>query len=66
MHADTHGQSETVFGLAYLMGIQLMPRMRNSDYVAFYRPHETTAYEHIDALFTPTSIGRSSKPTGRT
>ena len=52
MHADTHGQSETVFGLAYLMGIQLMPRMRNWDDVAFYRPHETTAYEHIDALFT--------------
>jgi TnpA family transposase len=51
-HADTHGQSETVFGLAYLMGIQLMPRMRNWDDVAFYRPHETTAYEHIDALFT--------------
>ena len=52
VHADTHGQSETVFGLAYLMGIQLMPRMRNWDDVAFYRAHETTAYEHIDALFT--------------
>ena len=28
-HADTHGQSEAVFGLAYLLGIELMPRIRN-------------------------------------
>src|SRR6267378_635496 len=29
LHADTQGQSETVFGLAYLLAIQLMPRIRN-------------------------------------
>ena len=29
VHADTDGQSEPVFGLAHLLGIQLMPRMRN-------------------------------------
>lgn len=29
LHADTHGQSEAVFGLAYLLGIELMPRIRN-------------------------------------
>jgi Tn3 transposase DDE domain len=29
LHADTQGQSEPVFGLAYLLAIQLMPRMRN-------------------------------------
>ena len=28
VHADTHGQSSAVFGLAYLMGIELMPRIR--------------------------------------
>jgi Tn3 transposase DDE domain len=28
LHADTHGQSAPVFGLAALLGIQLMPRMR--------------------------------------
>lgn len=29
LHADTHGQSTAVFGLAYLLGIELMPRIRN-------------------------------------
>ena len=28
LHADTQGQSESVFGLCRLMGIKLMPRMR--------------------------------------
>jgi hypothetical protein len=38
VHADTQGQSEPVFGLAHLLGIQLMPRMRTWNKVAFYRP----------------------------
>jgi Tn3 transposase DDE domain len=29
LHADTQGQSETVFGLAHLLAIQLMPRFRH-------------------------------------
>ncbi len=29
LYADTQGQSETVFGLAYLLAIKLMPRIRN-------------------------------------
>ncbi|MBI3605665.1 MAG: Tn3 family transposase [Nitrospirae bacterium] len=29
LHADTQGQSEPVFGLSYLLGIDLMPRIRN-------------------------------------
>jgi TnpA family transposase len=28
LFADTHGQAEPVFGLAALLGITLMPRMR--------------------------------------
>jgi TnpA family transposase len=54
VHADTQGQSEPVFGLAYLLGIKLMPRMRTWDDVAFYRPSENATYKHIDALFTKT------------
>ena len=38
LHADTQGQSEPVFGLCRLLGIELMPRMRNWDDVIFYRP----------------------------
>jgi TnpA family transposase len=29
LHAYTQGQSTTVFGLSYLLGIKLMPRIRN-------------------------------------
>ncbi len=29
VHADTQGQSAPVFALAHLLGIQLMPRIRN-------------------------------------
>jgi hypothetical protein len=35
--SDTHGQSTTVFGLAYLLGIELMPRIRNWRSLKFYR-----------------------------
>jgi TnpA family transposase len=52
LHADTQGQSEPVFGLCRLLGIKLMPRMRNWADVVFYRPVKEIRYEHIDALFT--------------
>ena len=51
LHADTQGQSEPVFGLARLLGIKLMPRMRNWADVTFYRPDKSVSYQHIDALF---------------
>ncbi len=54
LHADTHGQSEPVFALAYLLGIKLFPRMRTWNDVAFYRPDMNTKYGHIDSLFTKT------------
>jgi TnpA family transposase len=54
LHADTQGQSEPVFGLAYLLGIKLMPRIRNWRALTFYRPDKETRYRHIDSLFTQT------------
>jgi TnpA family transposase len=30
IHADTQGQSTAIFGLAFLLGIELMPRIRKS------------------------------------
>ena len=51
IHADTQGQSESVFGLCRLMGIKLMPRMRGLSDAVFYRPDKATRYAHIDALF---------------
>ncbi|MEE9359202.1 MAG: Tn3 family transposase [Hyphomicrobium sp.] len=52
LHADTHGQNEAVFGLCYLLGIKLMPRMRTWSEVAFYRPNRGARYRHIGSLFT--------------
>jgi TnpA family transposase len=54
VHADTHGQSTPIFGLAHLLGIQLMPRIRNWKDLHFYRPDPTSRYSHIDELFTAT------------
>ena len=52
LHADTHGQSEPVFGLAYLLGIKLFPRMRTWNDAVFYRPGKDAQYRNIDALFS--------------
>ena len=51
LHADTQGQSESVFALSYLLGIELMPRIRNWQDHIFVRPDETVKYEYIDSLF---------------
>ncbi|HEY4033936.1 MAG TPA: Tn3 family transposase [Ktedonobacteraceae bacterium] len=50
-HADTQGQNLPVFGLSRLLGIELMPRIRNWKDLKFYRPERSTTYEHIDTLF---------------
>ena len=51
IHADTHGQNLPVFGLSFLLGIELMPRIRNWKDLRFYRPSKEVVYEHIDSLF---------------
>ncbi len=51
VHGDTQAQNLPVFGLAYLLGIELMPRIRNWRDLKFYRPSKETVYEHINALF---------------
>jgi TnpA family transposase len=51
IHADSHGQNLPVFGLSYLLGIELLPRIRNWKDLKFYRPSREVVYEHIDSLF---------------
>ena len=51
VHADTQGQNEPVFGLTHLLGIKLMPRIRNWKELIFYRPSKDAQYRHIDPLF---------------
>lgn len=52
--SDTQGQSQPVFGLAYTLGIQLMPRIRNWKDLIFYRPAKEATYDHIEPLFSDT------------
>jgi TnpA family transposase len=54
VHADTQGQSTPVFGLSHLLGIRLMPRIRNWKDLRFFRPSKESRYRHIDALFSDT------------
>ena len=54
IHADTQGQSTPVFALSYLLGIKLMPRIRNWKDLVFYRYDKNTIYQHINSLFTDT------------
>jgi TnpA family transposase len=56
IHADTQGQSLPVYGLASLLGFELLPRIRNWHDLIFYRPDPHTHYQHIDSLFGPQAI----------
>lgn len=52
LHADTQGQSTAIFGLAYLLGIELMPRIRNWKDQHLFRPSPQSRYQNIEELFT--------------
>ena len=51
VHADTQGPSTPVFALAYLLGINLMPCIRNWHDLVFCRPDKQASYTHIYSLF---------------
>jgi len=52
IHGDTQAQSTTVFGLAHLLGISLMPRIRNWKDLKLFRPDPALHYTHLDSLFS--------------
>lgn len=52
IHADTQGQSTVVFGLAHLLGIKLMPRIRNWKKLIFYKADPDIIYKNVDQLFS--------------
>src|SRR3546814_8382267 len=51
VNSDTQGQSATVFAFTYLLGINLLPRIRNWKDLDFFRADKQTRYAHIDSLF---------------
>jgi TnpA family transposase len=46
VHGDTQAQSTPVFGLAHLLGIKLMPRIRNWKDLTFFRPSKDVHYHY--------------------
>lgn len=54
VHGDTQAQSGPVFGLAHLLGINLMPRIRNIKDLVFYKADRRRRYKNIDSLFRGT------------
>jgi TnpA family transposase len=56
IHADTQGQSLPAFGLALLLGFDLLPRIRNWADLVFYLPEAQVCYRHIDALFARDAV----------
>lgn len=54
LHGDTHAQNYVVFGLSYLLGIELMPRIRGVSHLNFYKPAKKTAYKHVKSIFNET------------
>ena len=56
VHSDTQGQSLPVFALAHLLGIKLMPRIRNWKDLKFYKPSKDIQYENINSLFCDSEI----------
>lgn len=51
VHGDTQAQSYPIFALAHLLGIKLMPRIRNIKDLTFFRPELGAHYKNIDSLF---------------
>lgn len=55
VYSNTQGQSAAVFAFTYLLGINLMPRIRNWKDLELHRAEKKIRYKHIDRLFTATT-----------
>lgn len=51
VHGDTHAQSLVIFGLAYLLGIKIMPRIRHLNDLAYFKADKSESYTNIEFLF---------------
>lgn len=56
IHGDSWAQSEVLFALGFLLGIDIMPRIKNFKNLHFYKANSKLTYEYIDAIFTEKSI----------
>ena len=56
LHGDSWAQSEVLFGLSSLMGISIMPRIKQLKHLNFYKASPKESYTHINALFTEKAL----------
>lgn len=54
IHGDTHAQSFPIFGLAYVLGFELMPRIRGVTDLPLFAPDRRSRYDSLQSLFRGT------------
>ena len=54
-YVDTHGQSEIAFAFSYLLGFELLPRLKNLAHQKLCRP-DTDLYPNLEAVLAKTVI----------
>jgi TnpA family transposase len=52
VHGDSWAQSEVLFGLASLLAISIMPRIKQFKHLNYYKASSKDHYENINELFT--------------
>ena len=53
---DSWAQSEVLFGLSFLMGIAIMPRIKRFKHLFYYKADSADHYKNIEELFTQKPI----------
>jgi TnpA family transposase len=53
-YTDTHGFTEQLFGLCYLLGFQFMPRIKDLKDQQLYKVSRMTSYGPLDPVFRAT------------
>lgn len=56
VHGDSWAQSEVLFGLASLLGISIMPRIKQFKHLNYYKASANDHYDNINDLFTEKPI----------
>jgi TnpA family transposase len=56
IYGDSWAQSEVLFGLSFLLGVTIMPRIKRFKHLNYYKADANDHYENIQELFTEKPI----------
>ena len=51
-YTDTHGASVIGFAFCHLLGLRLLPRLKNISSATLYRPDDGSTYEGLEQILT--------------